>query len=54
MKLSFITFFVLILFQLVLGQTVEENNTGNLTIVVTGFENDYGEVLIAVIRYLLG
>ena len=48
MKLSIITFFVLIIFQLVLAQTVEDKNTGNLTIVVTGFENDDGEVLIAV------
>jgi uncharacterized protein (DUF2141 family) len=48
MKLSIITFLVLVSFQLVLAQTVEDKNTGNLTIVVTGFENDDGEVLIAV------
>ncbi len=47
MKLSIITFFVLIIFQLVLAQTVEDKNTGNLIIVVTGFENDDGELLIA-------
>ena len=48
MKLSIITFFVLVSFQLVLAQSVEDKNTGNLTIVITGFENDDGEVLIAV------
>ena len=48
MKLSIIYFFVLVSFQLVLAQTVEDKNTGNLTIVVTGFENDDGELLIAV------
>jgi len=48
MKLSILTFFVLITFQFVLAQSVEEKNTGNLTIVVTGFESDDGEVLIAV------
>jgi uncharacterized protein (DUF2141 family) len=48
MKLSFLTFFVLIISQLVFAQTVEDNNTGILTIIVTGLENDDGEVLIAV------
>ena len=48
MKLSILTFFVLASFQLVLAQSVEDKNTGNLIIVVTGIENDDGEVLIAV------
>ena len=48
MKLSIITFFFLVSFQPAFAQTVEDKNTGNLTIVVTGFENDDGEVLIAV------
>jgi uncharacterized protein (DUF2141 family) len=48
MKLSFLTFFVLIISQLVFAQTVEDKNTGILTIIVTGLENDDGEVLIAV------
>jgi len=48
MKLSILTFFVLVSFQLVLAQSVEDKNTGDLTIVVTGLENDDGEVLIAV------
>ena len=48
MKLSIITFFVIVSYQLVLAQTVEVKNTGNLPIAVTGFENDDGEVLIAV------
>ena len=48
MKLSIITFFVLVSFQLVLAQSVEHKNTGELTIVVTGLENEDGEVLIAV------
>ena len=48
MKLSILTFFVLVSFQFVLAQTVEDKNTGYLTIVVTGLENDDGEVLIAV------
>jgi len=48
MKFSIITFFVLIIFQLVLAQTVEDKYTGNLTIVVTRLDNDDGEVLIAV------
>ena len=48
MKLSILTFFVLINIQLVLAQSVEDKNTGNLTIVVAGLENDDGEVLIAV------
>jgi len=48
MKFSIITFFVLIIFQLVLAQTVEDKYTGNLTIVVTRLNNDDGEVLIAV------
>jgi len=48
MKLSILTFFFFFTFQFVLAQSVEEKNTGNLTIVVTGFESDDGEVLIAV------
>ena len=48
MKLSIIYFFVVVSFHLVLAQTVVDKNTGDLTIVVTGFENDDGEVLIAV------
>jgi uncharacterized protein (DUF2141 family) len=48
MKLSIVTFFVLIFSQLALAQSVEDKNTGNLTIAVTGFENENGEVLIAV------
>ena len=48
MKLSIITFFVLVSFQPAFAQTVEDKNTGNLTIVVTGFENDDGELLTAV------
>jgi len=47
MKLSIITFFVLIGFQLAFAQSVEDKNTGSLTIVVTGFENDDGELLSA-------
>jgi len=48
MKLSIITFFVLIIFQFALAQTEEDKNTGSLTIVITGLENDDGEVLITV------
>ncbi len=48
MKLSIITFFVLIIFQFALAQTEEDKNTGSLTIVRTGLENDDGEVLITV------
>jgi uncharacterized protein (DUF2141 family) len=48
MKLSIVTFFVLIFSQLALAQSVEDKNTGNLTIAVTGIENEDGEVLIAV------
>lgn len=48
MKLSIITFFVLINFQFALAQTEEDKNTGSLTIVRTGLENDDGEVLITV------
>ena len=48
MKLSIITFFVLIIFQFALAQTEEDKNTDSLTIVITGLENDDGEVLITV------
>lgn len=48
MKLSIITFFIFTFIHLALAQTAKEQGTGNLTIVVTGLENDDGDVLIAV------
>jgi uncharacterized protein (DUF2141 family) len=46
MKKSTITFIVLLLFQLVVAQTVNDVDTGTLTIAITGLENDDGEVLL--------
>ena len=47
MKLSSITFTVLLLFQLTFAQTVEDVVTGTLTIVITDLQNDVGEVLLS-------
>ena len=48
MKLSKVTLFVLLLFQFIVVQPAEVDKTGNLCVVITGLENDDGEVLIAV------
>jgi uncharacterized protein (DUF2141 family) len=48
MKLSIITIFILMFFQFALAQTQEDKRTGNLIIIITGLENDDGEILIAV------
>ena len=47
MKISAITFTVLLLFQIAVAQTVKDVDTGTLTIAITGLENDDGEVLLA-------
>jgi len=47
MKLSTITITVLLLFQLTVAQTVEDVETGTLTVVITDLQNDDGEVLLS-------
>ena len=47
MKISAITFTVLLLFQLAVAQNVNNVDTGTLTITITDLENDVGEVLLA-------
>jgi uncharacterized protein (DUF2141 family) len=47
MKITVITFTVFLLFQLAVAQTVKDVETGTLTVIVTGLENDDGEVLLA-------
>ena len=47
MKLSTITFIVLLLFQITNAQSAEELKTGTLSILITGLQNDNGEVLLA-------
>jgi len=48
MKLSIIIVFILTIIHFAFAQTAVEQETGSLTIVVTGLENDDGEVLISV------
>ena len=48
MKSLLITSLVLLLFQFLLAQNDETEKTGNLTVVITGLENDDGKVLLAV------
>lgn len=47
MKSLLITSLVLLLFQFLLAQNDQTEKTGNLTVVITGFENNDGEVLLA-------
>jgi uncharacterized protein (DUF2141 family) len=47
MKILFVTCAVFLVFQFSIAQSVKDVNTGKLTIVITGLENDDGEVLIA-------
>ena len=47
MKTFILTSTVLLLFQFTIAQTVKDEKSGKLTIVVTGLENDDGEVLFA-------
>ena len=48
MKSLLITSLVLLLFQFLLAQNNQTEKTGKLTVVITGLENDDGEVLITV------
>jgi uncharacterized protein (DUF2141 family) len=48
LKLSIIIVFILTFIHFAPAQTVVEQGIGNLTIVITGLENDDGEVLISV------
>ena len=47
MKTFILTSTVLLLFQFTVAQTVNDEKSGKLTIVITGLENDNGEVLLA-------
>ncbi len=47
MKSLLITSLVLLSFQFLLAQNDQTEKTGNLTVVITGFENNDGEVLLA-------
>jgi uncharacterized protein (DUF2141 family) len=47
MKISAITITVLLLFQFSITQTVKGVDTGTLIVIITGLENDDGEVLLA-------
>ena len=47
MIILFITCTVFLIYLFSIAQSVKDVNTGKLTIVITGLENDDGEVLIA-------
>lgn len=48
MKLPIVTLFVLLLFQFIVAQPAEDDKIGSLIVIITGLENNDGEVLITV------